>query len=201
LQGYTNNSVHWDTPYGVLHPWVQSELVSHGTSLSPDELPQLLPDLDDPDRFVLAHILLSGSARAGSYALADARPQETTHNEYCGLRVIGPLNAPRYDPSQIPGLREMWLRSLYEPRVEVMWLSLHWLLILLVTPSVAFAIGRAIRRARLARMVGRCRHCLYDLTGNQSGLCPECGNPIPNPSNSPATMATCLGTSSRRLPA
>jgi hypothetical protein len=26
---------------------------------------------------------------------------------------------------------------------------------------------------------GHCRHCGYDLTGNQSGVCPECGNPTP----------------------
>ena len=27
----------------------------------------------------------------------------------------------------------------------------------------------------------RCRKCHYDLTGNQSGLCPECGTPVPVP--------------------
>jgi hypothetical protein len=26
---------------------------------------------------------------------------------------------------------------------------------------------------------GRCRRCNYDLTGNQSGVCPECGEPTP----------------------
>jgi rubrerythrin len=24
-----------------------------------------------------------------------------------------------------------------------------------------------------------CKQCAYDLTGNTSGICPECGNPIP----------------------
>jgi RNA polymerase-binding transcription factor DksA len=24
-----------------------------------------------------------------------------------------------------------------------------------------------------------CLHCRYDLTGNTSGICPECGRPIP----------------------
>ena len=27
-----------------------------------------------------------------------------------------------------------------------------------------------------------CRRCRYDLTGNESGTCPECGTPIPIPS-------------------
>jgi hypothetical protein len=27
---------------------------------------------------------------------------------------------------------------------------------------------------------GYCRSCGYDLTGNESGMCPECGTPIPD---------------------
>jgi hypothetical protein len=34
-------------------------------------------------------------------------------------------------------------------------------------------------RARKGSKRGRCRKCLYDLTGNVSGICPECGTPIP----------------------
>jgi len=33
---------------------------------------------------------------------------------------------------------------------------------------------RTFRRQRL----GRCVHCDYDLTGNVSGVCPECGEKI-----------------------
>ena len=32
-----------------------------------------------------------------------------------------------------------------------------------------------LRRRRLRR--GHCEHCGYDLTGNVSGVCPECGTP------------------------
>ncbi len=28
---------------------------------------------------------------------------------------------------------------------------------------------------------GHCQRCGYDLTGNVSGICPECGTPIPEP--------------------
>jgi len=34
-------------------------------------------------------------------------------------------------------------------------------------------------RARRARLAGRCRSCGYDLTGNTSGVCPECGTAMP----------------------
>lgn len=33
---------------------------------------------------------------------------------------------------------------------------------------------------RRADSHGRCAHCRYDLTGNLSGICPECGTPIPS---------------------
>lgn len=45
---------------------------------------------------------------------------------------------------------------------------------LLVYPGIAFIRG-ALRRSRAAG-AGVCRKCGYDLTGNTSGVCPECGN-------------------------
>jgi len=36
------------------------------------------------------------------------------------------------------------------------------------------ASGRRVRHFR--RMFGACAACGYDLTGNESGVCPECGN-------------------------
>lgn len=40
-----------------------------------------------------------------------------------------------------------------------------------------FTIWRE-RRRRRRRRPGCCVHCLYDLTGNESGVCPECGTAI-----------------------
>jgi hypothetical protein len=42
-------------------------------------------------------------------------------------------------------------------------------------PAITFARWRARRRRRRA---GRCAKCGYDLTGNVSGVCPECGNKV-----------------------
>ena len=33
-------------------------------------------------------------------------------------------------------------------------------------------------RNRARRIEGVCRKCDYDLTGNESGVCPECGTPV-----------------------
>ena len=38
----------------------------------------------------------------------------------------------------------------------------------------------ARRRAVRSTIQGRCLRCGYDLTGNISGKCPECGNPTEN---------------------
>ena len=57
----------------------------------------------------------------------------------------------------------------------------YWLLlgaasvVAAVPAAAAVSTGRRVRRARL----GRCRACDYDLTGNLSGVCPECGRPGP----------------------
>lgn len=50
------------------------------------------------------------------------------------------------------------------------------LLIPLWIPTLAAAIAALVfhRKARLAHL-GCCPSCDYDLTGNESGVCPECG--------------------------
>ena len=63
----------------------------------------------------------------------------------------------------------------YDIRRRVFYLPL-WLpasLPVLIWGGVYLVIGRAARR--MAR--GRCIRCAYDLTGNLSGVCPECGQP------------------------
>lgn len=37
------------------------------------------------------------------------------------------------------------------------------------------------RRARRKRLIGHCPNCEYDLTGNISGVCPECGASVSDP--------------------
>jgi hypothetical protein len=55
-----------------------------------------------------------------------------------------------------------------------------WFLVLLTTPLAAWCLVRElrVRRHRHRILHGLCLSCGYDLTGNVSGICPECGTPI-----------------------
>jgi hypothetical protein len=62
----------------------------------------------------------------------------------------------------------------------------HWAAIILAAilpaacaPRWAAAARATARRWRRGRP-GACRVCGYNLTGNVSGVCPECGAPVPN---------------------
>jgi len=48
--------------------------------------------------------------------------------------------------------------------------------LLLAVPAVMFV--RAMMRCLMFAKPGTCYRCGYDLTGNESGRCPECGNSI-----------------------
>jgi hypothetical protein len=43
------------------------------------------------------------------------------------------------------------------------------------------------RRWRSRNQWDKCRECGYNLTGNVSGICPECGTPLPIPPSAPPT--------------
>jgi predicted Zn-ribbon and HTH transcriptional regulator len=45
--------------------------------------------------------------------------------------------------------------------------------------DAAFSAVRGFRRERAAQSEpGQCRNCGYNLTGNVSGICPECGTAV-----------------------
>jgi hypothetical protein len=57
------------------------------------------------------------------------------------------------------------------------WLP-YWLLTALMLILPAFQLRRRLREQRKVKQ-GRCSSCGYDLTGNRSGICPECGRALP----------------------
>ena len=46
---------------------------------------------------------------------------------------------------------------------------------------VALIVGLPFRLVRNIPLPGCCRSCGYDLTGNTSGVCPECGREVTTP--------------------
>jgi hypothetical protein len=60
------------------------------------------------------------------------------------------------------------------------WIAVpFWALALMVGPFPAINMTRGVRRyrRRKPKYPNGCRQCGYDLTGNVSGNCPECGSP------------------------
>lgn len=52
------------------------------------------------------------------------------------------------------------------------WIPL-WMVLVVTASHIAFVVLRMHRRRR--RLPHACMSCAYDLTGNESGVCPECG--------------------------
>jgi hypothetical protein len=56
----------------------------------------------------------------------------------------------------------------------------------LLMPTLVFSILPALWLwLRSPRRLGHCDNCGYDLTGNTSGVCPECGTASTTPENAP----------------
>ncbi len=64
-----------------------------------------------------------------------------------------------------------------------------WLVFLLFAPWPAIAWLRGSHRRARRRALGLCERCGYNLTGNVSGVCPECGTPITATSTPPSDEA------------
>ena len=59
---------------------------------------------------------------------------------------------------------------------QAAWLIADGLTVLtLAAPGLVVAVVIAVRGAVPRHPPGRCQRCGYDLTGNMSGVCPECG--------------------------
>ncbi|HKQ49737.1 MAG TPA: hypothetical protein VJZ71_16810 [Phycisphaerae bacterium] len=84
-------------------------------------------------------------------------------------RALHFANAPSYSRKIIRGTQFRW--------VDIpLWMPLLALLLL---------AALLIYRDRTRRLPGFCRKCGYNLTGNTTGRCPECGNAVPTPEAAP----------------
>jgi hypothetical protein len=126
-------------------------------------------------------------------AIADARAVRSqllyAHNRYSRWRFDAMLKAmqqahPRDPKKYTDRIREVALRDQQTdralrplpatPRLNMPSLGfLAFTFALSASPPLVHKL-----RARFRRKEGLCPRCSYDLTGNTSGVCPECGRPI-----------------------
>ncbi len=101
---------------------------------------------------------------------------------YIGSLAAGFLPAPgpkRSVPAAVLFSPGLWLCAAMSPVwaqrapdmfvLAIIWVAVSWLGVL---------AGARLRSLRCRLPEGVCRTCGYDLTGNVSGRCPECGTPI-----------------------
>jgi hypothetical protein len=74
--------------------------------------------------------------------------------------------------SIVSAVRGTYPTSQEDAMVNLIWTL--WLLLLVIGLPTAFIYWRARKRIP----PGHCRACGYNLTGNVSGVCPECGEQI-----------------------
>ena len=219
--GPARPSVSSETPADLL-----SECLRTGPARLPfttnQIVPPLLDALEDPDKFVAVHVMLSQTTPGSSNTTAySQQPDGSVVEVFNGLKItlapgqphsqfsVGPTGAVittyqtqctgRADPAQIPALVAQWHRVLDVQVASVRYWQI--LVAALVLPGL-WLVGtwRGVRR----RGAGQCPGCGYDLTGNQSGLCPECGRPVPRnevPSPARDARSTALKEKTGRSPA
>ena len=158
----------------------------------PAEIRPLFRALDDPQRFVAAHVLLTHMVPCGWKVRAERR-QDETYVEFNGLQLeldsgavltstdrqsqwltiehSGP-GAVRFDPVSTDRITDQW-----HDRLDKRLLTLHyWLLIALSLVTPVLWLHSHLRHVtRLKR--GLCANCGYDLRAGTE-RCPECGRPI-----------------------
>jgi hypothetical protein len=88
-----------------------------------------------------------------------------------GYLILPPSPIP---PSPIPPSRGSALSFARVNRVRI---SLAWPVAITAMLPTIFAVRRV--RSIFRPPAGHCLRCGYSLTGNASGICPECGTPVP----------------------
>jgi hypothetical protein len=86
---------------------------------------------------------------------------------------------PQWSPYVLPQLTiQSWIE-----RVGNVWFGIAGVTIagLIYTPRGIASMRQSLWKQLADKGIPCCIHCGYDLTGNESGKCPECGKPIGEP--------------------
>jgi hypothetical protein len=86
----------------------------------------------------------------------------------------------RYPPSSL-GRSFRWETHRFlnaSPSLQIRFVGVPlWFAAVVFALPLTWIVPILVRRRAKSR-IGRCRICLYDLTGNVSGVCPECGSKV-----------------------
>jgi hypothetical protein len=146
----------------------------------------LLLALEDPSRFIAAHVLLNRPPMHRIPLALEADGTATTSLDGLQLRILSRDGrslvatdwygtTPRIEiaPEQIPLIRNEWHRRLDVERMS----APYWLLTLATALLPLLWVSGSVQRVmscRRRRRLGLCLTCGYDLRGS-AGRCPECG--------------------------
>jgi len=154
--------------------------------------------LDGPRKFLAADILLTQrySSRGASTGISfplDGAPHSESYTTFL-LKLKRPVPASGAAPvpirfedlatdvEQLPGIRDRWHKAL---DVTILTINIWWVVgVALVLPLLF--ISKFVQR-RHCLSLGRCPQCNYDLRAS-TGVCPECGAPIPKNASTPSTV-------------
>ena len=169
-------------------------------------LPPLLRALDDPDRYVVAHVILGNLVGFPKGASSSLRQQGGKIKQvWCNLEMeltpvfAAPATAPqevanpkrqrvnaycqgdqavRIDPAQMPALSRMWHDRLDAQIIRVPRILPIATALLIILPALwLWAHKWSVKRARIRG--GLCLACGYDVRESRE-RCPECGVALRN---------------------
>jgi hypothetical protein len=180
-------SAHCVVEWGAVTPREPPLIGSLPAFRSADVIPSLLPALEDPQRFAMAHLLLrhlhpqmtsmvENDAKRidGAYRVDGLDVQLSEGRLLRGnTSVIVREAVPSIDPAQLPRIRDQWHRRLDVAKASAPWWAITATLAGMPLIWLAAFVRRALRR-RQRQSRGLCRVCGYDLRAS-GGRCPECG--------------------------
>lgn len=169
-------------------------------STSSDEL--FLRALDSKQKFVAAHVLLADRHTRGLMLwIPGTPPNSPLSMDFQGVQfhlrtalrppqlALGATGTvPILDsditvvPGQLSTIRNYWHDALDQTILSI---SMWWMAGG-ATLLIALQCAGALRRVKRLRS-GQCVHCGYDLRAS-TGVCPECGSPIPKNASAPPTV-------------
>ncbi len=126
----------------------------------------------DETRFPAAESTAYPGVRYSSIIVGAPRALQREHQAHCGL-ITDESEWVRNMNERNQAERDAWSTRV-SSNLRTLEIGLWALLLLPGIPSASALTVHCVRRSH-RRKLGRCLDCAYDLSGNESSRCPECG--------------------------